>query len=144
MNDRNDSAYLEIAFGSEAIAADVALERSFTGVRPNMNLERRIAAEHLAAVAAAVLEELILLTAGRVASGRKSAGVAESELVGQVGGQEALRRVVQHVLRRPLEHLQRARSFRIGRRFRVLQDCVRKGSAGQLRHQIRRREGERC
>ena len=136
-------AYLEVAFGSEAVAADVALERSLTGVRPDVNLQGRIAAEDFTAVATPVLEQLILLATRRVASGRKGAVVAEAQLIGQIRSQEALRRVVQYVLRRPLQHLQRARSFRIRRRFRRLQDRIRKRSARQLRHETRRRERER-
>ena len=121
--------YLEISFGGESVSANVALERSFTRMRADVDLQGRVAAKDFAAVATPVLEQLILLASGTVASGRKGAAAAESQLVGQVGGQQALRRVVQNVLGRPLQHFQRTGSFRIGRRLRALQDRIRKGSA---------------
>lgn len=147
---------LEVAFGGEPVAANVALERPFAGVRSNVDLQGRIAAEHLAAVPATVLEQLIFLAAGTAvgaatsvrASGtaRMSAGpvaahsVAEAQLVGQVGGQQSLRRVVQHILGRPLEQIQRTGPFRIRRRIGCLQDGVGQRTAGQLRHETGRRE----
>lgn len=49
--------HLEVAFSREATAAHVALVGPFAGVRPDVNLERGVAAENLAAVATAMLEQ---------------------------------------------------------------------------------------
>ena len=89
--------HLQVALGGEPVAANVALERAFACVRPNVDLQCRIAAEHLTAIAATVLEQLVLLAsrrAGRLAAGRTrrtcaraAHAVPETELVGQIGGE---------------------------------------------------------
>ena len=70
--------HFQVTFGGETISANVALERSFSGVRPNVNLQCRITAEHFTAVAAPVLEQLIFLAFVR----RAVAIAAESKLIG--------------------------------------------------------------
>ena len=52
---------LEVALGGEPVATNVALERPFARVRSNVNLQSGVAAKHFAAVATAVLEQLVFL-----------------------------------------------------------------------------------
>ena len=110
---------LEVALGGEPVAANVALERPFARVRPDVNLQSRVAAKHFPAVAATVFEQLIFLStrsAGSAAtavtsvrssrmavSSRASHSVTESEFIGQIGGQQTLRRIVQYLLGSPLQ-----------------------------------------
>lgn len=54
---------LEVPFRGEAAAADVAFKRSLTCVRSYVDLKRRVAAEHLAAIPATMLEERLPATA---------------------------------------------------------------------------------
>lgn len=87
---------LEVALGGEAVAADIALVRPLTRVTPDVNLQRRVRAEHLATVATSVLEKrfpflLILL-------------LANTE-VSQIVGQEALTSIVKDALRSLLQKL---------------------------------------
>ena len=48
---------LQVAFGRESIAANVAFERPFTRVRSDVNLKCRIAAKHFTTIAATMFEE---------------------------------------------------------------------------------------
>jgi hypothetical protein len=110
---------LEVALGGEATAADVALERALTCVRSNVDLERGVAAEDLAAITAAVLEEGLAPSAPALpvvrgepralaarAAPAAAASTPEGQLVREVVGQEALARVVEHLLGPLLQHLQ--------------------------------------
>ena len=87
---------LEVALGGEAVAADIALVRPLTRVTPDVNLQRRVRAEHFTAVATSVLEKrfsllLVLL-------------LANTE-VSQVVGQKALTSIVKDALRSLLQKL---------------------------------------
>lgn len=94
--------HLEVAFSREATAAHVALVGPFAGVRPDVNLERGVAAENLAAVATAMLEQRrVTTTVGRCFV------VGERELVEKAVRQNALRGRVEHLLRLLLQHRQR-------------------------------------
>lgn len=52
--------HLQIAFGRESIAANVALEGTFARVRSNVNLKGRIAAKDFTTVATSMFKQLIL------------------------------------------------------------------------------------
>lgn len=57
---------LEISFRCESVATDITFKGSLSSVGPDMNLESRVAAKHLAAVSAAVLVIRILGVIGSV------------------------------------------------------------------------------
>ena len=80
---------LEVALGGEAVAADIALVRPLTRVTPDVNLQRRVRAEHLTAVATPVLEKRFSLLFVLF--------LANTE-VSQVVGQEALTSIVKDAL----------------------------------------------
>ena len=96
----------EVSLGCEPVSADVALVRPFPCVRPDVNLQGRVGAKDLAAVATPVLEKgLTLLFIG--ATGSKGAPRTHAPGSGllfaagevrQVVGQKALAGVVQNSL----------------------------------------------
>lgn len=67
--------HLQVAFGRESVAANVALERTLARVRSDVDLKSRVAAKDFATVAASVLKQLILFATG-AATRRSTRAVA--------------------------------------------------------------------
>ncbi len=59
---------LEVALCGEPVTTNVALERPLASVRPDVNLQSRIAAKYFSAIATTVLEELVFLATGPAGS----------------------------------------------------------------------------
>lgn len=123
--------HFQVALGGETAAAHVALERPLACVRPDVYLERGIAAEHFAAVPAPVLVEVVAPAATTATTGlaivrRQGTALAttaasgtlpERQFVREIVGQQPLAGLVKHLLGAALQHLQRVRFA--GRRRRV-------------------------
>ena len=53
----------QVAFGGKPVSAHVALERPLSGVRPDVDLQRTVTSEDLAAVTAAMFEKRVVASA---------------------------------------------------------------------------------